>query len=54
MVVIQKSYITPVFVHAVRNFVNQKAFSSKHVSTFLPRKYDISQFCLRDAKDPNE
>ena len=25
-------------LHAVRNFLNQKAFSSKHVSTFLPQK----------------
>ena len=33
------------FLHAVRNFVNKKTFSSKHVSTFLSRKYDvISQF----------
>ena len=29
------------FLHAIRNFVNQKEFSSKHMSTFLPRKYDV-------------
>ena len=29
------------FLHAVRHFVNQKVFSSKHVSTFLTRKYDV-------------
>ena len=27
-------------LHVTRNFVNQKTFSSKHVSTFLPQKYD--------------
>ena len=40
------------FSHAVRNFVNQITFSSKHVSTFLPQKCDaISQLRHSYAKD---
>ena len=36
-----KFYTFPMFLHPVRNFVNKKSFLSKHVSTFLPRKYDV-------------
>ena len=40
-------------LHAVRIFVNQRAFSSKHVSTFFTAKYDaISQLGHSYAKDP--
>ena len=35
VVVILKLITVPMFLHAVTNFVNQKAFSSKHVSTFF-------------------
>ena len=53
MVVILKFYTVAMFMHAVTNFVNQKAFSSKHVSTFLPWKYDvISQLLHSYAKGP--
>ena len=31
----------PMFLYAAINFVNQTAFSSKHVSTFLPRNNDV-------------
>ena len=42
-----------VFLHAIRNFLIQKALSSKRVSTFLPRKYDvISQVRHSYAKGP--
>ena len=52
-VVILKFDSVPMFLHATRNFVNQTAFSSKHVSTFLTRKYDvISQLRHSYAKDP--
>ena len=53
MLVILKFNTILIILHAVRNFVSQKAFSSKHVSTFLPRKYDvISQLRYSFAKDP--
>ena len=53
LVVILKLFTVPMFLHAVTNFVNQKSFSSKHVSTFLPRKYDvISQLRHSYAKSP--
>ena len=53
LVIILKFYTVPMFLHAVRNFVNQKAFSSQHVSIFLPRKYDvISQLRHSYAKGP--
>ena len=52
-IVILKSYTVPVRLHEVTNFLNQKAFSSKHVSIFLPRKYDvISQLRHSYVKDP--
>ena len=35
---ILKFYTIPMFKQAVTNFVNQKAFSSKHVSTFFTAK----------------
>ena len=38
LVVILKFYTILMFLHAVRIFINQKMFSSKTVSTFLPRK----------------
>ena len=41
LVVILIFYRVPMFLHAVTNFENQKAFSSKHMSFFIPRKYDI-------------
>ena len=53
LVVILKFYTVPMFLHAVRYFVGQKVFSSKHVSTFLPGKYDvISQLRHSYAKGP--
>ena len=51
--VILKFDTVPLFLHAVRYFVGQKVFSSKHLSTFLPRKYDvISQLRHSYAKGP--
>ena len=55
--VIVKLYTVPMFLHrkicAVRNFVNQKAFTSKHMSTFLPQNYDVNfQIRQRYAKGP--
>ena len=53
LVVILKFYTVPMFLHTIRNFVNQKAFSSKHMSAFLLRKYDaISQLHHSYAKGP--
>ena len=51
--VILQFYTVPMCLHAVRNFVNHKTwFSRKHVSIFLPRKYDvISQ--LPDSQRPD-
>ena len=46
-------YTVPVRLHDVNNVVNQNALSSKHVSIFLPRKYDvISQLRHSYAKGP--
>ena len=53
LVVILKFYTVPMFLHAVTNFVNQKTFSGKHVSTFVTQKYDvISELRQRYAKGP--
>ena len=53
LVVILKFYTVPVFLKAVTNFANDTAFSSKHLSTFLPRKYDvISQLRHSYAEGP--
>ena len=53
LVVILKLYTVPMFLHAVRNFVNRETVLSKHVSTFLPQKYDvISQLRHSYAKGP--
>ena len=38
---ILKFYIVSVRLHGVTNFLNQKAISSKHVSIYLPLKYDV-------------
>ena len=38
LVVILKFYTIPMFLHAVTNFVNEKAFWSKHVSIFFYRE----------------
>ena len=38
LVVILKFYTVPRLLHAVANFVNQKTFSSKHVSNFFYRE----------------
>ena len=35
LVAILKFYTIPMFLHAVRNFVNMKTVPSKHVSTFF-------------------
>ena len=49
---ILKSYTVPVRLYDVTNFLNQKTFSSKHVSSFLQRKYDvISRLRHSSAKD---
>ena len=40
-------------LHDVTQFLNHKTISRKHVSIFLPRKYDvISKLCHSYAKDP--
>ena len=51
--VILKFYTVPMFLHTVTNLINQKAFSSKHVSPYLPRTYDvISQLHHNYCKGP--
>ena len=53
LVLILTFYTVPVRLRDVTNFLNHETLQSKHVSIFLPRKYDvISQ--LRDsyAKGP--
>ena len=53
LVLILKFYSVRMPLHDVENFPNKRAFSSKHVSIFVPRKYDVISK-LRDsyAKDP--
>ena len=43
LMVILKFYTVSMFLHAVRNIVNQKAFWSKHVSIFYRNNDVISQ-----------
>ena len=53
LMVTLKFYTIPMFLHAVRYFLNQKAFSSIHVSTIFPRKDDvISKLRHSYAKGP--
>ena len=41
LVVILTFYTVPMCLNDVRNFVNQKVFSNKHLSIVLPRKYEV-------------
>ena len=52
-VLIQKFYTTLVCLHGVTNCLNKTRISSKHVSIFLPRNYDvISQLCHSYTNGP--
>ena len=46
LVVILKFYTAPMFLHAVRNFVNQKAFWNKHVPTVFYLENMTSLLCF--------